>query len=75
MLESRLGHLSQRVYVPRLDRSIQHADDRFGATQNQPTWHMGYGACSVSGCPCQGFTNTYGSELCNNCGHQFTAHW
>ncbi len=36
---------------------------------------MGYGACSSSGCPCTGFQRTYGSELCGNCGHQYTAHW
>jgi hypothetical protein len=36
---------------------------------------MGYGACSVSGCPCQGFKDTYGSDLCNNCGHKYSDHW
>ena len=36
---------------------------------------MGYGACSVSGCPCKGFAETYGSDLCNNCGHKYTDHW
>jgi hypothetical protein len=35
----------------------------------------GYGACSVSGCPCPAFKETYGSQLCNNCGHQYTDHW
>mgnify|MGYP003589859239 CR=1 len=35
----------------------------------------GWGACSVSGCPCQGFQQTYGSELCANCGHRYTDHW
>lgn len=35
----------------------------------------GWGACSVSGCPCQGFQQTYGSELCSNCGHKYTDHW
>jgi hypothetical protein len=36
---------------------------------------MGWGACSVSGCPCQSYVQTYGSELCNNCGHKYTDHW
>ncbi len=36
---------------------------------------MGYGKCSTSGCPCPGYQQTYGSELCGNCGHQYTAHW
>ena len=36
---------------------------------------MGYGACSTSGCPCRGFQQTYGSELCSNCGRQYTMHW
>jgi hypothetical protein len=36
---------------------------------------MGYGKCSTSGCPCTGYQQTYSSELCGNCGHQYTAHW
>jgi hypothetical protein len=36
---------------------------------------MGYGACSISGCPCKAFVQTYGSDLCNNCGHKYTDHW
>lgn len=36
---------------------------------------MGYGACSISGCPCKGYQATYGSELCSNCGHKYTDHW
>jgi hypothetical protein len=35
----------------------------------------GYGSCSVSGCPCPAYKDTYGSQLCNNCGHQYTDHW
>lgn len=35
---------------------------------------MGWGACCVSGCPCQAFQQTYGSELCGNCGHKYTDH-
>ena len=36
---------------------------------------MGYGACSVSGCPCSGFQDRYGSDLCGNCGHKYTDHY
>jgi hypothetical protein len=36
---------------------------------------MGYRECSISGCPCQAFKDTYGSDLCSNCGHKFTDHW
>lgn len=36
---------------------------------------MGYGECSISGCPCRSYKDTYGSELCNNCGHKYTDHW
>jgi hypothetical protein len=40
------------------------------------TWkkaEAGWGQCSVSGCPCQGY---YGNQaLCGNCGHQYGAHW
>jgi len=36
---------------------------------------MGWGKCSVSGCPCAGFQQTYASELCNNCGHHYRDHW
>ena len=36
----------------------------------------GYGACSVSGCPCQAFIETPGnSYMCQNCGHQYSMHW
>jgi hypothetical protein len=35
----------------------------------------GAGRCSVSGCPCPAFQQTYGSDLCSNCGHQYGAHW
>jgi hypothetical protein len=35
----------------------------------------GYGACSVSGCPCKAYQSSYGTELCGNCGHSYTAHW
>ncbi len=38
-------------------------------------WVMGYRECSVSGCPCPAFQDTYGSDLCNNCGHKYTDHW
>lgn len=41
----------------------------------QGKWLMGYGACSRSGCPCRAYEDTYGSDLCNNCGHKFTDHW
>jgi hypothetical protein len=37
--------------------------------------HAGYGRCSLSGCPCGGYVQTYGSDLCNNCGHPYSAHW
>jgi hypothetical protein len=39
------------------------------------TTKMGAGKCSVSGCPCPGYQQTYGSELCANCGHKYTDHW
>jgi hypothetical protein len=36
----------------------------------------GYGACSVSGCPCPGFVQDPGySYMCTNCGHSYQAHW
>ena len=35
----------------------------------------GYGECSVNGCPCRAYKDSYGSELCNNCGHKYTDHW
>lgn len=33
----------------------------------------GYGACSISGCPCQAFTGNQNN--CQNCGHRYTDHW
>ncbi len=44
------------------------------ASSRQET-RMGYRECSISGCPCAAFKDTYGSDLCNNCGHKFTDHW
>jgi hypothetical protein len=35
--------------------------------------HAGYGACSISGCPCKGYMGS--AQLCQNCGHQYGAHW
>lgn len=35
----------------------------------------GWGACSVSGCPCRGYQQAYGTDLCGNCGHGYSAHW
>ena len=47
-----------------------------GAILTALTWkkaEAGYGQCSVPGCPCQGY---YGNgPLCQNCGHQYGAHW
>lgn len=37
--------------------------------------HIGYRECSISGCPCQAFKDTYGSDLRSNCGHKFADHW
>jgi hypothetical protein len=36
---------------------------------------LGWRECSISGCPCQAFVQSYGSELCSNCGHKYTDHW
>lgn len=33
----------------------------------------GYGACSISGCPCKAYAGN--AQLCQNCGHQYGAHW
>lgn len=33
----------------------------------------GYGACSISGCPCQAFMGQ--GNNCENCGHLYSAHW
>jgi hypothetical protein len=35
----------------------------------------GFGRCSISGCPCGAYRQTYGTDLCSNCGHQYAAHW
>jgi hypothetical protein len=34
---------------------------------------QGYGACSSSGCNCQGYGGS--GDTCTNCGHNFTTHW
>ena len=43
--------------------------------QKPDNCRMGYGACSISGCPCRGFREMYGSDLCGNCGHKYTDHY
>lgn len=35
--------------------------------------HAGYGNCSSSGCPCRAYAGN--QQLCQNCGHQYGAHW
>lgn len=35
--------------------------------------NLGYGECSKCNCP--GYVDQYGSELCGNCGHQYTDHF
>ena len=35
--------------------------------------HMGYGACSVSGCNCQSYMGN--ADTCENCGHNYRLHW
>jgi hypothetical protein len=42
---------------------------------NSEATRMGWGKCSVSGCPWPAYQQTYGSELCANCGHKYTDHW
>ncbi len=37
---------------------------------------MGWGRCSVSGCPCPAFVkNLSNPDLCDNCGHPYKEHW
>lgn len=40
----------------------------------QEPMRCGYGPCSISGCPCRNYKESYGSELCSNCGHKYTDH-
>lgn len=58
---------------PSYDMDIKTSRNQ--AKKIKDKWCMGWGACSVSGCPCQGFKQTYGSELCENCGHKYSDHW
>jgi hypothetical protein len=37
--------------------------------------HMCPGSCSINGCPCKGYVQSYGTDLCGNCGHNYTVHW
>jgi hypothetical protein len=34
---------------------------------------QGYGACSASGCNCQGYAGS--GDTCSNCGHNYQTHW
>ncbi len=60
------------------DQEVRHGElsaPAADARTDEPDHPRGWGACSVSGCPCSGFVQTWGSELCNNCGHKYTDHW
>jgi len=35
--------------------------------------HAGWGRCSL--CSCPQYIQAYGTDLCSNCGHQYSAHW
>ena len=35
--------------------------------------HAGWGRCSQCNCP--QYRQAYGTDLCSNCGHQYSAHW
>jgi len=48
---------------------------RRGRLVDQDDVQKGWGACSISGCPCKAFEQTYGSDLCQNCGHKYSDHW
>lgn len=54
---------------------LAEARQSFTLTHTQTSVEMGWGRCSISGCPCAAYQQTYGSELCNNCGHKYTDHW
>jgi hypothetical protein len=41
--------------------------------EKKPAIHMGYGACSVSGCNCQSYMGS--ADTCQNCGHNYGLHW
>jgi hypothetical protein len=46
-----------------------------GRLIDQDDVSRGVGACSISGCACKAFEQTYGSDLCHNCGHKYSDHW
>lgn len=64
---------SEPAAFPRLGVAVVDELEQATVPRDEP--RMGWGPCSVSGCPCQSFVQTYGSELCNNCGHRYHDHW
>lgn len=39
----------------------------------QTTSVKGWSSCSK--CPCSGFVQSYGSDICGRCGHNYYEHW
>ena len=56
-----------------LKLALYGASGAIAAVVGVTSAHAGYGQCSTSGCPCRGYTGS--QQLCQNCGHQYRAHW
>jgi hypothetical protein len=64
-------------------RRLYYGDEVFGpktgATREPSTVQhgsaprCGWGSCSK--CPCAGFVQSYGNNICDRCGHSYTEHW
>jgi len=63
-------HAGQETRVGAIE-ALEHPE----AALEQDVVRMGWRECSVSGCPCRAFVQSYGSDLCGNCGHNYTDHF
>jgi hypothetical protein len=59
-------HATEGAKFVRLQPATLHSE-----TQNSSA--KGWGSCSK--CPCAGFVQSYGSDICGRCGHSYYEHW
>jgi hypothetical protein len=61
--------------MPKTETERREADCATPAATPQQAVCNGYGACSKSGCNCQGFEGSGGTCGNQGCGHSYQDHW
>ena len=61
--------------MSRENEERRRPDPAAAPADNPPRACKGYGACSKSGCNCQGFEGSGGTCANSGCGHADSDHW